>query len=85
MQSRSKKEVEALLQGTLGNNNNAYLEKKKNDVLRQTKIKLDERKLLITTIELALRKVELIQMNLKLFYVNSLTFLHFLSELVSSS
>lgn len=85
MQSRSKKEVEALLQGTLGNNNNAYLEKKKNDVLRQTKIKLDERKLLITTIELALRKVELIQMNLKLFYVNSLMFLHFLSELVSSS
>ena len=84
MQSRSKKEVEALLQGTLGNNN-AYLEKKKNDVLRQTKIKLDERKLLITTIELALRKVELIQMNLKFFYVNSLTFLHFLSELVSSS
>lgn len=42
VQLRSKKEVEALLQGTLGNNN-AYLEKKKYDVLRQTKIKLEKK------------------------------------------
>lgn len=59
-------------QGTLGNN--AYLEKKKkHDVLRQTKMKLEKKKATSYNDLTSLNaKIELIRMNLKTLYVNSL-------------